>query len=301
VSKTVTPQKLLNLRTCAGEDTAPAALVKGGGELGTAVALALWRGGWRVVVGELPKPTVLGRQLSLAEAAFAGSVVREGARAVRVGDPADAVTLTWQVATIPLYVGPLPTLIGALRPTLVVDARMRRGIEPEPQRHDARLVVGLGPELVAGQHVDLVIETCPGSDLGRIIAGGTARPHAPLRRASAGGAEEYVHAARGGQWRTERAIGEHVTQGDLLGWLDDAAVRAPIDGCLRGLVHDGVAATTGMKLAAVHPGDWQRKEAGIGHRAAIIAASVLKALAEHGVSSAVPMPVLGVAAAVAAP
>ena len=32
----------------------------------------------------------------------------------------------------------------------------------------------------------------------------------------------------------------------------------------------------GVKVAAVHPGDWQRKEAGIGTRAAVIAASVLQ-------------------------
>lgn len=260
----------------AADDNAATALVKGGGELGTAVALSLWRAGWRVVVGELPRPTVLRRQLSLAEAAFAGAVMREGARALRVASPAEAVAATHEAATIPLYVGPLAALSGALRPALVVDARMRRGVAPEQQRHEAPFVVGLGPDLVAGQHVDRVIETCPGLDLGRVVCVGAARPHAPLRRAPGGSAEEYVRAALKGLWRTERAIGEPVAEGDLLGWLDALAVRAPVSGCLRGLVHDGIAAPAGLKLAAVHPGDWQRKEAGISQRAAAVAASVRK-------------------------
>jgi hypothetical protein len=39
----------------------------------------------------------------------------------------------------------------------------------------------------------------------------------------------------------------------------------------------------GVKLAAVHPGNWQRKEAGIGYRAAAIAASVLALVEQpHG-------------------
>jgi xanthine dehydrogenase accessory factor len=263
----------------AGGCTRATALVKGGGELGTATALALWRAGWQVVVAELPRPTVLRRQLSLAEAAFTGSAPRGGVRALRVATPTEAVAHADEAATIPLYVGPLPALGAGLRPALVVDARMRRGVLPERQRGEGAVVIGLGPDLVAGEHVDVVIETCPGSDLGRIICTGGARPHAPLPR-TASGAEEYVRAARAGLWRTERAIGEAVAEGDLLGWLGSDTVRAPVAGCLRGLVHDHVTVPAGLKLAAVHPGDWQRKESGIGFRAATIAASVV-AVANH--------------------
>src|SRR5690242_15481865 len=74
----------------AGDEGPPAgpirevAVVKGGGEIGTAVALGLWRADWPVVVAELAQPTVLRRHLSLAEAAFAESVTRRGVRATRV-------------------------------------------------------------------------------------------------------------------------------------------------------------------------------------------------------------------------
>jgi xanthine dehydrogenase accessory factor len=254
--------------------TSATAVVKGGGELGTAVALALGRAGWHVVVTELPRPTVLRPQLSLAEAAFAGMVRRDDWCAVRASAPSEAVALLRQPATIPLYLGSSIELLQTIRPALVVDARMRRGVEPERQRHEAPRVIGLGPRLIAGEHVDLVIETCPGSDLGRVVRVGAARPHVPLPRRAHGTAEEYVRAPSAGLWRTTRAIGDLVRAGDVLGWLDGEALRAPVDGCVRGLVHDAVSAPAGLKVATVHPGDWQRKEAGISHRAKTVASVV---------------------------
>jgi len=256
------------------------ALVKGGGEVGTAVALGLWRAGWRVLVCELPRPTVLRRHLSVAEAAFAGTVTREGIAVVRVATPAEALASLARSTALPLYVGPIPAALAALQPALVVDARMRRGGAPERQRGEAPLVVGLGPELTAGEAVDAAIETCPGPDLGRVLWDGAALPHMPLRRPSGvQGEERYVHAPAAGQWRTDRAIGEVISAGAVLGSLDGEPVRAPAAGCLRGLVHDAVMVPAGTKVVAVHPGDWQRKEAGIGYRAATIGASIL-ALAE---------------------
>jgi xanthine dehydrogenase accessory factor len=252
------------------------AVVKGGGELGTAVALALSCAGWRVVVAELPRPTVLRRQLSLAEAAFTGTAGRESARAIRVSAPSEAAALLAQPATIPLYVGSTGELLRALCPALVVDARMRRGVEPEPQRHEAPLVIGLGPDLIAGEHVDAVIETCPGADLGRAIFAGAAQSHVPLPRGPRGSVEEYVRAPAPGLWRTRRRIGDQVLAGAVLGWLDGKALCAPVAGCVRGLVHDAVTVPAALKVAAVHPGDWRRKEAGIGQRARTIASAVAR-------------------------
>jgi xanthine dehydrogenase accessory factor len=264
------------------------ALVKGGGEVGTAVALELWRAGWRVLVCELPRPTVLRRQLSVAEAAFAGAVTRGGLSVVRVATPADALAALAARTALPLYVGPIPAALAALRPTLVVDARMRRGGVPEPQRGQAPLVVGLGPELVAGDTVDAVVETCPGPDLGRVIWHGAALPHQPLQRpAGSQGAEVYIHAPAAGLWRTDRAIGDLVTVGAVLGTLGGQPIRAPVAGSLRGLVHDALAVPAGLKVVAVHPGNWERKEAGIGYRAATIAASVLALAEQHAVVPAV--------------
>jgi xanthine dehydrogenase accessory factor len=252
------------------------ALVKGGGEVGTAVAVALWRAGWRVVAAELARPTTLRRQLSAAEAAFAGPVERDGVEIALAADLAALTALLAAGSALPLYVGPLAPALAALRPTLVVDARLQRPALAEAQRGEARLVIGLGPGLAAGEHVDAAIETCPGPDLGEIIWQGAARPHVPLRRAAS--TERFVYAPGPGLWRSERAIGEDVTAGDALGTVDGAPLLAPAAGALRGLVHDAVPVPAGLKVAAIHAGDWRRKESGICERAAALAASVLAAV-----------------------
>jgi xanthine dehydrogenase accessory factor len=269
------------------------ALVKGGGEIGTAVALGLWHAGWRVVVCELPRPTVLRRHLSVAEAAFAGAVTREGVRVVRVATPAVAQALLARRAALPLYLGAPSIVLAALRPWLVVDARLRRGVPPEVQRGEAPLVIGLGPDLCAGTHVDVVIETCPGPTLGQVVRVGTALPYRPLPPPrDPARAEQFVRAPAAGLWRTARVLGEVVPAGAVLGTVGDAVVHAPVAGCLRGLVHDAVPVAARAKIAAVHPGDWARKEAGISQRAAAVAASVLALVGAAAAGAAAP--VLGV-------
>lgn len=256
-------------------------LVKGGGEIGTAVALALWRAGWAVVIAELPRPTVLRRQLSFAEAAFTGSVVRAGVRAVRVTLPQQAATLLASRAALPLYVGPLAAALVTLRPAVVVDARMRRAARAEDQRGEAPLVVGLGPGFFAGENADAAVETHPGPLLGRVLWQGSTLPHQSRQRpGGAADTEQYVYAPRAGVWVTGRALGEWVADGAVLGTLDGQPLAAPVAGWLRGLVHTEVPVPAGVKLAAVHPGDWRRKEAGIRQRATTIAAAVRGLLAE---------------------
>ncbi|MBX5490523.1 MAG: hypothetical protein IRZ14_05145 [Chloroflexi bacterium] len=255
-------------------------LVKGGGEVGTAVALALWRACWPVVVVELPRPTVLRRQLSVAEAAFTGGVVRGGLQVVRVVQPDEVAALLVRRRALPLYVGPLAPALARLQPAVVVDARMRRVVQAEDQRGEAPLVIGLGPGFCAGENADVVVETHPGPLLGRVLWQGATLPHVSRERPDDGArAEQFIYAPRDGLWETERELGETIAAGTLLGTLDGQPLRAPVAGCLRGLVHTAVPVPAGVKLAAIHPGDWQRKEAGISQRAATIAAAVRTLLA----------------------
>lgn len=251
------------------------AIVEGGGDVGSAVALALWRAGWGVVVCELPRPTVLRRQLSVAEAAFSGRVVRDGVAVVR-GDLAEVAARLARRDSVPLVLVDGPSATAALAPAVVVDARFQRGVAGGVPRGAAPLVVGLGPGLRAGEDVDVVVETLPGPELGRVYWEGATRPHTPLPAPrDRARAEQFVRASAAGLWRTERAIGDLLEAGALLGTLDGAPALAPVDGCLRGLVHDAVPVPAGQRLAAVHPGDWARKEAGIAARAAAIAAQVV--------------------------
>jgi hypothetical protein len=66
------------------------ALVRGGGDLASGVALRLQRAGCRVAITELPQPLVVRRYVSFAEAVFRGRFTVEGVVAQRAADAEEA-------------------------------------------------------------------------------------------------------------------------------------------------------------------------------------------------------------------
>ncbi len=56
-----------------------------------------------------------------------------------------------------------------------------------------------------------------------------------------------------GVFRAARAIGDIVSAGDVIGYAGDTPIFTTIDGCLRGLLADGVRVTEGFKCADVDP------------------------------------------------
>lgn len=58
-----------------------------------------------------------------------------------------------------MYIRSLRPLLKGIAPALLVDARMEKHATPEVQRGLADFTIGLGPELVAGRHADVVVET----------------------------------------------------------------------------------------------------------------------------------------------
>jgi xanthine dehydrogenase accessory factor len=69
-----------------------------------------------------------------------------------------------------------------------------------------------------------------------------------------------------------------VRQGEIVAEVDREPVRAPFDGALRGLLHDGVHVTRGMKLGDLDP----RREASysrqISDKALAVGGAVLEAI-----------------------
>jgi hypothetical protein len=61
----------------------PLALIRGGGDLGTGVALRLQRAGWRVIITELSQPLVIRRSVAFASAIYDGRL-SEGAIGPRI-------------------------------------------------------------------------------------------------------------------------------------------------------------------------------------------------------------------------
>jgi xanthine dehydrogenase accessory factor len=115
---------------------------------------------------------------------------------------------------------------------------------------------------------------------GRLIEAG---PTLPLRgepRAIAGvGRETAVYAPAGGVLRTARRIGERVTAGEAVATIDGIVLRAPVGGCLRGLVRDNVTVAKDAKVLEVDPRGDPALCFGIGERPRLVAAAVAEVLA----------------------
>jgi xanthine dehydrogenase accessory factor len=252
-------------------------LVRGVGDVGSAVAHRLFHAGYAVAIHDDTRPATSRRANAFTDAVFDGRAELAGVIAVRV-DANRAVEMLATHDGIPVVTTALAAALAALAPAVLVDARMRKRAVPEDQRGLAPLTIGLGPNFMAGGNVDLAIETAwvaPGA----IVRAGPTLPLAGEPRPLGGsGRERFVYAPHAGIFRTARRIGEAVAAGAVVAQLDATPLAAPLAGTLRGLTHDAVPVAVGTKVIEVDPRGGPLA-AGIGERPGRIADGVLAALA----------------------
>ncbi|HLI29357.1 MAG TPA: selenium-dependent molybdenum cofactor biosynthesis protein YqeB [Chloroflexota bacterium] len=227
-------------------------VVKGAGDLASGVAVRLWRAGLRLLMTEIPEPTVVRRTVAFAEAVFAGETRVEGIAARRAAAVAEAEAIVAAEA-IPVLVDPEAAVVRALRPTVVIDAIMaKRNLGT--RLDDAPVVIALGPGFTAGVDCHAVVETQRGHHLGRVLYAGAALPDTGVPGNIGGYTRERVlRAPRAGRLERPAAIGTRVAPGDIVAWVEGAPVRSAIAGTLRGLVREGVWVSAGMKVGDVDP------------------------------------------------
>lgn len=254
-------------------------LVRGCGDVGSAVAHRLFQAGWAVVLHDTPQPTTTRRKMAFTDAIFDGSAFLAGVAAKRIDDLALLAGLLAAREVIPVVVVELPALLNTVQPDILIDARMRKHLQPEVQRGLAPLTVGLGPNFVAGETTDLAVETSWGDDLGRVCYRGATRPLAGEPRSIAGhGRDRYVYAPVSGRFHTTFRIGDSVGAGQGVAWIGPSTLVAPLTGVLRGLTRDGVSVGVGTKVIEVDPRGPAAVVAGIGERPSRIAEGVLAAV-----------------------
>jgi xanthine dehydrogenase accessory factor len=254
-------------------------LVRGSGDVASAVAHLLFREGYKIVIHDVERPAATRRAMAFCDAFFDGEAVLEGvaARMRRtLAEIAAALEAHGEVVVTMLELG---ELLRGLRPGVLVDARMRKHVQPEVQIGLAPFTVGLGPGFTAGETVDVAVETGWGDDLGRVIRRGGTRPLAGEPQTIAGHARDrYVYAPAAGAFRTALAIGEMVTAGQEVARIGEEVLRAPIDGALRGLTRDGVRVGVRAKVIEVDPRGAEAPIRGIGERPGRIARGALEAV-----------------------
>jgi len=254
-------------------------LVRGTGDIGSAVAHALRIAGHAVVLHDAPRPAHARRGMAFTDALFEGSATLEALLAKRTASPADLPPMISCGRAIPVADLPIARTLRVVEPDILVDARVRKHEAVESIRGLAPLSIGLGPGFVAGANADLVIETVWGEGLGRPIRSGPARAYAGEPRELGGhGRERFVYAPARGALRTTLAIGAAVREGQVVARIGTLAILAPLAGVLRGLTHDGATVEVGTKIVEVDARADPSAAFGIGERPRRIAQGVLEAV-----------------------
>ncbi len=227
-------------------------LIRSGGELASAVACRLAEGHFRIVMTETARPEAVRRRVSFCEAVYDTVKCVEG-KVCRLVTNTAGVFDCWARGELALIVDPSASIKGDIKPDVVIDAIMaKRNIGT--RLSDAPLVIGLGIGFVAGKDTHVVIETNRGHNLGQIIRDGIAEPDTGHPGIIAGyGKERVFRAPKDGIFCATKSIGDIVTAGDIVAYVDSEPVRVAIPGIIRGLLRDGTPVTKGIKAGDVDP------------------------------------------------
>lgn len=257
-------------------------MVRGGGDLATGTIAMLHQCGFKVIVLECEQPTAIRRMAAFCEAVYLGHMEVEGLQAVRVA--------SWEAAMDCIRAGQIPVVkdekgiwIEKYKPDIVVDgiiAKRNLGTRMDM----APLVIGLGPGFYAGKDVHVVIETMRGHRLGRVITQGAALENTGIPGVIAGySSQRVIHAPSAGTMINKAAIGDIVSQGQVIAMIDHVPVYATIDGVLRGLLRDGLYVTKGFKIADIDPRLSEKENCvAISDKARTIGGGVLQAILMYG-------------------
>ncbi len=251
-------------------------LVRGAGDVATAVAIRLRERGLGVICTELPQPIAIRRAVVFAEAVYEGRWAVEGYEAVRAGSPEEALALA-ERGMVPVL-APEGDAVARLRPEVIVDARMgKRNLGTRID--EAPLVIGLGPGFTAGVDCHAAVETLRGPYLGKVYLRGSPLPptHAPC---PIGGVsrERVLRARRAGHFFGYKAIGERVEKGEKVAWCSGEELRALCDGVVRGILRSGIEVSAGTKVVEIDPRGDPAVCFRVAERSWRIAAGVLEAL-----------------------
>ncbi|NLA95322.1 MAG: EF2563 family selenium-dependent molybdenum hydroxylase system protein [Clostridiaceae bacterium] len=255
-------------------------LIRGGGDLASAVIHKLHQSGFRVVVSDLPSPSCVRRTVSYCNAIYEGSWTIEGLTSLHIHSLEDIEPAIRQ-GLIPVLTIPDRQVRDFLKPDVFIDATLSKRT-PDYDTSWAPLVIGLGPGIEAGKHAHVVIETKRGHYLGRLIHQGEAIANTGIPGNIAGVDKDRVlRAPQAGVTRNLHGIGDLVAAGDVILTVDGQPVKTLIPGVVRGLIADGFNVKKGQKLGDVDPrgdADYTRT---ISDKGRTIAGGVLEAILAH--------------------
>jgi len=250
-------------------------LILGAGEMASSVAHRLFRSGFEVTMTEVSQPLAVRRAISFCSAVWDGETVVEGVRGCLF--ESDRLPMSGR-DHVSVVIDPEAAILHELKPDVLIDARLLKCPGATSVRQ-APLVISLGPGAVCGVDAHLIVETNRGHDLGRLIETGSAAADTGVP-GSIGGvtAGRVMRAPCAGVVRGVRKIGDVVKAGEVVAMVGEEPVKTSIAGVLRGILHDGVMATPGLKLADVDPRGEVRACFTITDKSRTISGAVLEAI-----------------------
>ncbi len=255
-------------------------LIRGGGELATAMACRLADSHFKVIMTEVSKPQAVRRNVSFCEAVYEGTKTVEG-KTARLVSSAGETRAAWKAGQLALIVDPDITILSDIKPDIEIDAIIAKK-NLGTKITDAELVIGLGIGFEAGKDVHVVIETNRGHNLGRVIRKGIAEADTG-NPGNIGGftTERVMRAPADGTIKTVKKIGDMVKAGDTVAFVGKEPVKTVIPGIVRGLLRDGTPVTRGLKAGDVDPRGNKEYCFTISDKGRTISGGVLEAILDH--------------------
>lgn len=253
------------------------ALLRGGGDLASGVALRLARSGVQVIITELPQPLAVRRLASFAQAIYDGQIEIESLSG-RLASGLDEIDANLRRGEIPVLIDPDARIASLMQFDLLIDGRMTKR-KPEPEMHLARFSIGLGPGFTAGLDCHAVVETQRGPFLGRVYWRGSAEADTGQPESVRGHqADRVLRAPVSGTLETQVAIGALIEAGQVVASISGQTLVAPFRGVLRGLLQDGLVVQQGEKVGDLDPRGDPRLVRLVSDKALAIGGGVLEAI-----------------------
>lgn len=253
-------------------------LIRGAGEMASAVAVVLHRVGFSVVMTELPIPLAIRRTVSFSDAILDGTTQVEGIQSVRANY--DNYFDILRNKNIPVLTDSIEFITG-IKPKFLIDARLLKKLVND-LRSLAQFTVGLGPGFTVGENCDVIIETMRGHNLGRIIWQGSASPNTGMPGKIGGeSAKRVIYSPGVGNIIWLVKFGYIVKQNKVLGKIREIEIKSHISGIVRGLISPKVNMTKGLKIADVDPRGIEVDYTTISDKAQCVGRAVLEAIMVH--------------------
>jgi xanthine dehydrogenase accessory factor len=228
-------------------------LIRGGGEIGSAIAHRMFRSHFRVCITDIESPLSINRGTCFSESIYDVTKTVEGVTAEKTAISLENIYKVWRNGKIPIVVDPESSVKPLILPDVLINAMMLER-ETNTKMSDAPLVIGIGNSFSAGDNVHMVIDSNKGNDLGKVIISGRPQQLPDKSKDIIELIDEGIlWSSDSGLFTTTKNIGDSVTLDDIIGKIDDVSLKAPLSGTIRGLLRNETKVLAHTRLFEIDP------------------------------------------------